>query len=213
MAILVLGGRGKTSRRLASLLDAANVPFLLASRTISPDVPYNQVQFDWLDPETYDTPFSWASSSSFLGEAEADSTPISAVYLVVPPVMDMVPPMTSFIDFARARGVRRFVVLSASVLEQGGPAMGAVHGYLASLEDVEFVVLRPTWFMGMYTYIHYISVYLSELKATRSPRELLRGPSSGHDQKRRQNILRNSRRESSLRLRGGHCRSCIPRLN
>jgi festuclavine dehydrogenase len=35
--------------------------------------------------------------------------------------------MKAFIDVARTKGVKRFVLLSASVFEAGGLAMGQVH--------------------------------------------------------------------------------------
>ncbi len=44
------------------------------------------------------------------------------------------------------RGVRRFVLLSSSRLEPGGPMMGEVHAWLAKSAS-EWAVLRPSWFM------------------------------------------------------------------
>lgn len=141
MAILVLGGKGKTANRLASLLSRNKVPFLLATRFVSSECPYPQVQFDWLDEKTYAQPF------------ERENGQISAVYIVAPPVKDMFPPMKAFIDFAaKEKHVRRFVLLSASALERGAPAMGLVHEYLEQLardQGIEYAVLRPTWFMGI----------------------------------------------------------------
>ncbi|KAK2772969.1 hypothetical protein FQN52_004803 [Onygenales sp. PD_12] len=145
MTILLLGGRGKTSTRLAALLSSANIPFLLASRTTSPTIPHPQAKFDWLDESTWDSPFAVATAQR---EEDSSGPAFSAVYLVAPPVVEMAPLMNRFVDFARGRGVRRFVLLSASLLEKGGPAMGGVHGYLAELgEGVEWAVLRPSWFM------------------------------------------------------------------
>jgi festuclavine dehydrogenase len=141
MTILLLGGRGKTSSRIASLLHAANFPFLVASRSVAIDHPHKQARFDWLKEETYENPFSVASANG--------TGPISTVYLVPPPIFDLAPPMIKFIDFARPKGVRRFVLLSASTIDKGGPAMGQVHEYLANLDGIEYTVLRPTWFMGM----------------------------------------------------------------
>lgn len=141
MTILLLGGRGKTTSRIAPLLHAANLPFLVASRSTSPDSPYKQAHFDWLDETTYGNPLKAC--------AEEGMDPISAVWLVPPPIYEMGPPMNKFVDFARSKGVGRFVLLSATIIEKGGEAMGQVHEYLASLKGIEFVVLRPTWFMGM----------------------------------------------------------------
>ena len=134
MTILLLGGRGKTSSRIASLLAEAGKPFLVASRSTLDTYPHKQCQFDWIDEQTYGNPFIQAGD-------------IGAVYLVAPPVLDLFSPMKRFIDFAREKGVTRFVLLSASILEKGGPAMGAVHAYLAG-SGVEYTVLRPSWFMG-----------------------------------------------------------------
>ncbi|OAS99920.1 ergot alkaloid biosynthetic protein A, variant [Blastomyces dermatitidis ER-3] len=168
MTILLLGGRGKTTRRLASILStcAPEVPFLVASRTSSPSSPYKHVKFDWFDESTWAQPFNAvstsASASAVRTEFQYSSSPITGVYIVGPPILDMVPLMKRFIDFARGRGVRRFVLLSSSVLERGGFAMGQVHDYLAGLEEngvkeaeaeaeaeggIEWAALRPSWFM------------------------------------------------------------------
>ena len=45
--------------------------------------------------------------------------------------------------------MRRFVLLSATSVNPGGPMMGEVHEYLRGLEGVEWTVLRPAWFVGM----------------------------------------------------------------
>lgn len=154
MTTLVLGGsKGKTSSRLASLLSENNIPFVLASRSVSNSCPYPQIHFDWLDEKTYGEPFKH-------GE-------ISAVYIVAPPVTDMFPPMKAFIDFAfKEKRVRRFVLLSASSLERGGPMMGQAHDYLLKLatehEGLEYAVLRPTWFMG----VSRKSVYIASVSLT-----------------------------------------------
>jgi hypothetical protein len=57
--------------------------------------------------------------------------------------------MKAFINLATEKGVRRFVLLSASLLDVGdGPIMAQVSQYIASL-GVEWAVLRPSWVMGM----------------------------------------------------------------
>ncbi|KAI2739878.1 hypothetical protein DTO013E5_8172 [Penicillium roqueforti] len=139
MTILVLGGRGKTASRLAALLDQAKTPFLVGSSSASPSDPYKSSQFNWLKRDTWERPFEQAGKHG-LGT-------ISSIYLVGPPVMDIAPPMIEFVDLARAKGVQRFVLLSASTVEKGGHSMGQVHAYLDSLAEVEYVALRPTWFM------------------------------------------------------------------
>lgn len=54
MAIILTGGTGKTSIRVARFLQNENIPFVLASRrgqsAAPPDMP--AVKFDWLDKDT-----------------------------------------------------------------------------------------------------------------------------------------------------------------
>lgn len=127
MTILLLGGTGRTSTRIARLLDQANIAYILASRSSK------DCTFDWLDESTYSNPFSTNAG-------------ITSVYLIVPAVQDVFTPMKKFIDIAKHHGVTRFVLLSSSAIDAGGPAHGKVHEYLAGL-GVEYAVLRPTWFM------------------------------------------------------------------
>ncbi|PQE31063.1 agroclavine dehydrogenase protein [Rutstroemia sp. NJR-2017a WRK4] len=142
--ILLLGGTGKVASRIAALLHASSYPTLLAHRSSAPlsslpDVP--ACKFDWTDASTYSNPFQQVQN-------------IQAVFLVAPPVMDMLPPMKDFIDLAVEKGVKRFVLLSASLLPAGGPAMGMVHEYLSSLK-LDYAVLRPTWFMENFSEQHH----------------------------------------------------------
>ena len=147
MTILLLGGRGKTASRIASLIHAANLPFLVASRSTSPTSPYHQAYFDWTKEDSYESPFIKASTEGM--------APISTVYLVPPPMIDLAPPIIHFVDFARQRGVKRFVLLSDSTVGKGGPTTGQVHEYLDSLKGIEYAVLRPTWFMGTFLFSFY----------------------------------------------------------
>ncbi|KAJ6617186.1 hypothetical protein B0H10DRAFT_2218827 [Mycena sp. CBHHK59/15] len=132
MTILLTGGTGKSATPLAKLLLEANQRVLLATRSGKVLAPFKGVQFDWFDASTYKNPF------------EADSG-IDRIYLIPPAVFDMFPPMKAFIDFAITKGVKRFVLMGAALLEVGDPLMGKVHEYLASL-GVDYCVLRPSWF-------------------------------------------------------------------
>ncbi|KAK0243276.1 hypothetical protein EDD85DRAFT_322719 [Armillaria nabsnona] len=141
MTVLITGGKGKTASRLARLLKDENKPFLVASRSGGdPTDEFPSCRFDWLDATTYAIPWSKAKE-------------ITSVYLVPPLVLDMVPPMKAFIDYCREKGVKRFVLLSATVVEPGGPAAGKVHEYLARI-GVDYCVLRPTWFMENFSELH-----------------------------------------------------------
>ncbi len=141
MAILVTGGTGKTSTRLAGLLQDAKIPFLLASRKAETEASSGMpaTQFDWLDSSTYENPFQYKFPG---GEI------ISAIYLIAPPVPDPVPSMTAFVDYAaKKHGVRRFVFLTGTTTEKGGVYVGKFWQHLVDI-GVEYCVLRATWFMG-----------------------------------------------------------------
>lgn len=83
--------------------------------------------------------------------------------------------MRDFVDFARERGVRRFILQSASAIEAGGPAMGKVHSYLEELGakgEVEWGVVRPSWFQGWFSsvllpQVLFFSLTLFSLKSGR----------------------------------------------
>lgn len=135
--ILLTGGTGKVGSRIAPLLSQAHIPTLLASRSgTAPDLfGVDGVQFDWEVDTTWNNPFQKYPN-------------ISVIFLVAPGMLNSASVMNNFINFARGKNVRRFVLLSGSIIPEGGPAMGQVHSYLKSLE-VEWAVLQASWFMGM----------------------------------------------------------------
>ena len=129
--VLVTGGTGKTGRRIARKLAQKGVNVRLASRSAMPVESHESVHFFWIDETTYDMALK----------------DVSAIYLLAPAnVAEPMKVMKPFIDYALDKGVRRFVLLSASSLPKGGPMMGAVHAYLEETVP-EWAVLRPTWFM------------------------------------------------------------------
>ncbi|KAK3693581.1 hypothetical protein B0T22DRAFT_450187 [Podospora appendiculata] len=151
--ILVLGGTGTVGSRIVDRLAAQGHPVLGASRKGTGD---HGVVFKWEDRATWDNPFQQQQS----GE-------IRAVYLVAPPVLDSAAVMMEFVDFARARGVRRFVLQSSSAIESGGPAMGMVHAYLRELGqqgEVDWAVLRPTWFQQNFQQLRHVQTIKEESK-------------------------------------------------
>ncbi|GME28178.1 putative ergot alkaloid biosynthetic protein a protein [Neofusicoccum parvum] len=140
MAIFLTGGTGKTSIRIAGLLQDAKIPFLLGSRRGASAAPSGMVavKFDWLDDSTFKNPFEHKLPS---GEA------IKAVYLVAPEVDDPAPSMNAFIDYAtKEHGVKRFVLMAGSSAEPGGWHVGKVWSHLLDI-GVEYAVLKPSWFM------------------------------------------------------------------
>ncbi|MCJ1251585.1 hypothetical protein MMC30_008820 [Trapelia coarctata] len=140
MAILLTGGTGKTSVRLARLLQDAKVPFLLASRRGESAAPSGMpaVKFDWLDSQTWGVPFQYKFP---------DGEKISAVYMMVPIVDDPETSMNAFIDYAKKEhGVSRFVLIAGTSAEPGKAGVGMVWKHFLDI-GVEYCVLRPTWFM------------------------------------------------------------------
>ena len=128
MTVLVTGGNGKTSSRLATLLKQENIPVIVASRSGSAADGVKSCRFDWNDESTYANPFEAASD-------------ISSLYIVAPQALHLLNTTKPFIDYALKQGVKRFVFLSASSIECGDPAHGKVHEYIKSL-GVEYGVLR-----------------------------------------------------------------------
>ncbi|EIM30197.1 ergot alkaloid biosynthesis protein [Microvirga lotononidis] len=126
--VLVIGGTGKTGRLVAKGLMERGIAHRIGTRSPATE---SDVAFDWQQPEL--------ARRAFDG--------IDAVYVVAPTNSSdhgaIVPPV---LDLALSSGVQRFVLLSASSLEAGGPMMGQVHAYLQE-KAPEWTVLRPTWFM------------------------------------------------------------------
>jgi uncharacterized protein YbjT (DUF2867 family) len=118
---LVLGGTGKTGRRVARRLTARGLPVRIGSRSGEPP-------FDWEDQRT------WASA---LRDVES-------VYLSYHP--DLAAPGAAetigrFADLAVASGVRRIVLLSGRGEEQAQVSERTVQR-----SGAEWTILRSSWF-------------------------------------------------------------------
>jgi festuclavine dehydrogenase len=149
--VLLLGGTGKVSSRIAPLLSSNGYSVLLASRSgKAPSLPNcHGIKFDWFDQSTYASPFKTATN-------------ISSIFIVAPPIVDQLPLTKAFIDLAITEGVKRGVLLSGSVLPVGdGPMMGVLSKYLISL-DVEYAILRPSWFMENFSEVEHYRTILEE---------------------------------------------------
>ncbi|KAL8731770.1 MAG: hypothetical protein Q9166_003217 [cf. Caloplaca sp. 2 TL-2023] len=138
-AVLLTGGTGKTSTRIANLLSSTSIPHILASRSgalpsLYPASKAQGCKFDWDDESTWSNPW--------------DIYPdIAAVWLVTPGLLDPLPVVKKFVEMAKSTGTKRFVLLTASPIEKGGPIGGKSHEWLADEAGVEWCVVRPTWFM------------------------------------------------------------------
>lgn len=152
--ILVTGGTGKTGRRVADLLAQRGAEHRVATRTPRGS---DQVRFDWLDSSSFDDALDG----------------VRAIYMVAPAdVVDLLPAMRPAMEQALSNGVERLVLLSASSLDEGGPMMGAVHGWLRS-NATGWTVLRPTWFMQNFSehqHLHTIRDEASIYSATEDGR-------------------------------------------
>ncbi|KAF8646740.1 hypothetical protein AX16_007081 [Volvariella volvacea WC 439] len=141
MTILITGGTGKTGSRLSKLLHNAGHTVLVASRSgKSPSPGIHGVKFDWFDASTHTNPFTETEKLGI--------SPIIGIYLVPSMTdLDVLKDMKPLIDLGIERGVKKFVLLSASTSQPGDPAMGKVHEYLIQkAPKIDYVVLKPAWF-------------------------------------------------------------------
>jgi uncharacterized protein YbjT (DUF2867 family) len=124
--VLILGGTGKTGRRIAQRLQAASHPVRRASRT-GGDVP-----FDLDDPAT------WTRALDG----------VTGAYVVEPNVqasIDRQARIPSFVAEAVAAGVRRLVLLSAPAADHDDHPLHAAERAVRR-SGVDWTILRPTWF-------------------------------------------------------------------
>jgi uncharacterized protein YbjT (DUF2867 family) len=119
---LVLGGTGKTGRRVAERLQARGIPVRIGSRSGEPP-------FDWDKPET------WAPALQGMSSAYVSYYPDIAV----PGAADLV---GSFANVAVKNGVPRLVLLTGRGEEEAEHAERAVRDSSADL-----TIVRSTWFM------------------------------------------------------------------
>ena len=132
MSVLVIGGTGTTGSLLAALLPDARI----ATRKPVRD---DHVRFDWDVPATFDTALEG----------------VDRVYLIPPVgVADPAQVVESFL--ARARLVRRVVLLNSSAVPESvtesATGMGALPALVRTMP--EWAVLRPSWFMQNFTGDH-----------------------------------------------------------
>jgi uncharacterized protein YbjT (DUF2867 family) len=134
--ILLTGGQGKTSSRIAQLLISQGYLIRNAGRSASKldNAQADHVLFDWYDDFTHETALQ----------------SISAIYLVAPPDMHPEKVMIPFIRRALDASIHRFVLLSSASASEHGQVFGPVHQYLQE-HAPEWAVLRPSYFMQNFT--------------------------------------------------------------
>ncbi|ESK89559.1 ergot alkaloid biosynthetic protein a [Moniliophthora roreri MCA 2997] len=151
--ILLVGGTGTTATPLVKqLLSTTNATLILTSRKGASGIPSSVVEcasqnsasdrlkavlFDWGNSKTWGNPFTVTET-------------VDAMYLIHPVYSTVVQDPNSVLNQAVKRGIRRVVLMSATVCEKGGYATGKTHKYLEELRDQgklkEFSVVRPSWF-------------------------------------------------------------------
>jgi uncharacterized protein YbjT (DUF2867 family) len=123
---LVLGGTGKTGRRVAARLQARGLPVRIGSRSGEPP-------FDWEKPET------WASALDGVSAAYVSYYPDVAI----PGAPEAV---RAFTELAVQSGTRRLVLLSGRGEEEAQRAELALME-VAEEAGVEWTIVRCAWFM------------------------------------------------------------------
>jgi uncharacterized protein YbjT (DUF2867 family) len=123
---LVLGGTGKTGRRVAQRLEARGMPTRVGSRSAEPP-------FDWQKPET------WASALEGVSAAYVSYYPDVAI----PGAPEAV---RAFAELAARNGVRRLVLLSGRGEEEAQRAELAVRE-VAEEAGIGWTIVRCAWFM------------------------------------------------------------------
>ncbi len=119
--VLVLGGRGKTGRRVASRLEAAGVPVRIGSRSGTPP-------FDWEDSSTWGAALDGARAVYITYQPD----------LAVPGALETV---RAFFAQALDKGVTRQVLLSGRGEEEAEAAEQALRE-----SGAQWTVLRASWF-------------------------------------------------------------------
>lgn len=118
---LVIGGTGKTGRRVAEQLTARGVPVRIGSRSAEPS-------FDWENQAT------WGPALEGVG----------AIYLTYYPdlaVPGAVEKVKTVIDLALERGIRRIVLLSGRGEEEAQAAEKVLQG-----SGADWTIVRCAWF-------------------------------------------------------------------
>jgi uncharacterized protein YbjT (DUF2867 family) len=124
---LVLGGTGKTGRRVVKRLEGRGVPVRVGSRSGKPP-------FDWEMPDT------WAPALHDVESVYVSYYPD----LAVPGSVEAV---RSFAELALEGGVRRLVLLSGRGEPEAERAELALREVVDARAGAEWTILRSTWFM------------------------------------------------------------------
>ncbi|WP_175410426.1 NAD(P)H-binding protein [Streptomyces sp. TRM64462] len=125
--ILVLGGTGKTGRRVVDALRARGASVRVASRS-------SEVRFDWDDDRTWEAALTGARAAYIVDRQDK------------PGEWDAAAQIRALAELAVDRGVQRLVLLQARTSGPvGGKDLGAGESGVRE-SGAEWTVLRPNWF-------------------------------------------------------------------
>ena len=133
---LVLGGSGKTGRRVVQRLKSRGVPTRAASRSSIPS-------FDWNVPQDWDAVLDGVTSVYISYSPD----------LAIPGATDSI---QQFVDKAVEHGVSRFVLLSGRGEEEAQACENVVQA-----ADVEWTVIRASWFMQNFSEGEFLQLVLA----------------------------------------------------
>ncbi|MBZ0266733.1 NAD(P)H-binding protein [bacterium] len=133
---LVLGGTGKTGRRVAANLEAKGVPVRIGSRGATP-------------------PFDWDHEAGW----DACLQDVEAVYITYAPDL-AIPGATdsirAFVDRAKRHGVRRLVLLSGR-----GEAEAQACERIVQESGIDWTIVRASWFHQNFSEGAFVDMVLS----------------------------------------------------
>ena len=132
---LVIGGSGKTGRRIVEKLKARDVPTRAVSRSTEPS-------FDWNDPATWDAALEGAKAAYISYSPD----------LAVPGATDAV---HAFVNKAVTHGVERLVLLSGRGEEEAQACERIVQA-----SNVQWTVVRASWFMQNFSEGEFLDMVL-----------------------------------------------------
>lgn len=132
---LVLGGSGKSGRRIIQRLESRGIPTRAGSRSGSP-------AFDWAKPEDWDAVLDGVRSV-YISYAPD---------LAVPGATDSI---QKLVDKAVAKGVTRLVLLSGRGEEEAQACERIVQA-----SDVEWTIVRSSWFMQNFSEGEFLQMVL-----------------------------------------------------
>ncbi|KAH8827028.1 hypothetical protein DL96DRAFT_1498503, partial [Flagelloscypha sp. PMI_526] len=163
--ILVTGATGKTSLATIEVLKEIYPSFevVCASRGGKDVQGFPGVKLDWSDPSTYENP--WGMKAT-----------IDRLHIVAPlGVPDLLAAVKPFVEFAIGKGVKRFTFISGTAVHKGDPFHGLVHQWLSELPNIEYAIIRPSWFFQNFSNEYRLSLLRDENKIVSNAEDGLAG--------------------------------------